>query len=48
MSATITKTNYGMYRIDTSDFCHFEKPSMKAALDFCRLLGFKPILEINL
>lgn len=48
MNATITKTKHGTYRIDTSDYCHFEKCSMEAALDFCRLLGFKPILAINL
>lgn len=48
MSATITKTTHGTYVIKTADYCRFEKPNMRAALDFCRLLGFRPILAINI
>lgn len=46
MSATIKQTVNG-YLVCTADGCSWQKYNLTAALDFCRLLGFKPVLEVR-
>lgn len=46
MSATITTTPTG-YTVQTADGCSWQKYSLAAALDFCRILGFKPTYTIH-